>query len=222
MDRERWGEVDDYITGLFVGEDASLQAALVASRAAGLPPIQVTPPMGKFLQLLARVRGATRILELGTLGGYSTIWLARALPPGGRMITLELLPERAELARVNLDRGGGGGLVEVRVGAAITALAQLVDEGAGPFDLDFIDADKEHNAEYFQRALELTRPGSVIVVDNVVRYGAVVATESRDTAVIGTRRLNEVMAAEPRVSVTELQTVSGKRWDGFALALVLG
>lgn len=183
--------------------------------------------MGKFLHLLARIQGARRILEVGTLGGYSTIWLARALPPDGRLISLELRPERAELARANLSRAGVGDLVEVRVGPALESMDALIGpvEGIGgggePFDLVFIDADKENNPEYFRRALQLTQPGSVIVIDNVVRDGTVIDADSRDSAVIGTRQLNVLMAAEPRVAVTQLQTVSGKRWDGFALALVL-
>lgn len=227
MDREQWSKVDDYIADLFIGEDLALEAALGDSRAAGLPAIQVTPPMGKFLHLLARIRGARRILEVGTLGGYSTIWLARALPPDGRLISLELRPERAELARANLSRAGVGDLVEVRVGPAVESMAALIASAEGvagggePFDLIFIDADKESNPEYFRRAMQLTRPGSVIVIDNVVRDGTVIDAGSRDSAVIGTRQLNELMAAEPRVSVTQLQTVSGKRWDGFALAVVL-
>jgi predicted O-methyltransferase YrrM len=218
---EQWAAVDRYISELLVGEDPDLDAALDASRAAGLPPINVAPNQGKLLHLLARIQGARQILEVGTLGGYSTIWLARALPSGGRLVTLEIDPGHAEVARANLERAGLLDRVTLRVGRAADSLAALADEGAGPFDLVFIDADKPSNPEYFRWAVQLTRPGSVIVVDNVVRQGAVVDPDSRDPAVVGTRRLNEIMAAEPSVSVTEVQTVGSKGYDGFALALVL-
>ncbi len=221
MSAEQWAAVDRYISELLVGEDPDLDAALDASRAAGLPPINVAPNQGKLLHLLARIQGARQILEVGTLGGYSTIWLARALPSGGRLVTLEIDPGHAEVARANLERAGLLDRVTLRVGRAADSLAALADEGAGPFDLVFIDADKPSNPEYFRWAVQLTRPGSVIVVDNVVRQGAVVDPDSRDPAVVGTRRLNEIMAAEPSVSVTEVQTVGSKGYDGFALALVL-
>ena len=218
---ELWAEVDAYISDLLVGADPVLDAALEASRAAGLPPINVAPNQGKLLHLLARVLGARSILEVGTLGGYSTIWLARALPPGGRLVTLEVEARHAEVARANVERAGLSDVVTIRLGRGVDSLEALDAEGAGPFDLVFIDADKPSNPEYFTWALRLSRPGSVIVVDNVIRNGAVVDADSTDPAVRGTRRLNEVMAAERRVSVTEVQTVGSKGYDGFALALVL-
>jgi predicted O-methyltransferase YrrM len=218
---QRWAAVDRYICELFVPGDPALDAALDASRRAGLPAIEVTANQGKLLHLLARMVRARRILEVGTLGGYSAIWLGRALPPGGRLISLEIEPRHAEVARANLARAGLGEVVEVVVGPAAESLLRLAEQGVEPFDLVFIDADKPGGAEYFSRALALCRQGSVIVVDNVVRQGAVVDPESEDPAVVGTRRLNERMAAEQRVSVTEIQTVGAKGHDGFALALVL-
>ena len=221
MSAELWSEVDRYISDVLVGSDAVLEAALEASREAGLPPINVAPNQGKLLYLLARIQGARSILEVGTLGGYSTIWLGRALPAGGRLVTLELEPRHAEVARASIERAGLADVVTVRLGRAVETLAELDAEGAGPFDLVFIDADKPSNPDYFRWALRLTRPGSVIVVDNVVRNGAVVDPDSTDPAIRGTRALNELMAAERRVSVTEVQTVGSKGYDGFALALVL-
>jgi predicted O-methyltransferase YrrM len=220
QERAGWEAVDDYIAALFVGADAALDGALAASREAGLPPINVAPNQGKLLHLLARAVGARSVLEVGTLAGYSTIWLARALPDDGRVVTLELEPRHAEVARQNLERAGLADMVTIRIGRALESLAQLAAERPGPFDFVFIDADKQSNADYFDWALRLTRPGSVIVVDNVVRAGMVVDAESGDPAVLGTRRLNERMAAEPRVSVTEVQTVGVKGHDGFALAFV--
>lgn len=219
--QDRWTEVDRYLTGLFVGDDAALDAAVSASEASGLPPIQVSPPQGKLLELLARSVGARRILEVGTLGGYSAICMARALPDAGRLVTLEIDPKHAEVARRNLERAGVAERVEVRVGSALESLPKLEAEGAGPFDLVFIDADKPSNPDYFGWALRLTRPGSLIVVDNIVRDGSVVNESSTDANVIGVRRVNEMMAAEPRVSATALQIVGVKGWDGFSLALVL-
>lgn len=216
----RYAAVDEYIAGLFVPADPVLDGALEQSARAGLPAIHVAPNQGKLLHLLARAVGARRILEVGTLGGYSTIWLARALADDGELVSLELDPRHAEVARANIERAGLHDRVTVVVGPAADSLAELVAEGAEPFDLVFIDADKQGNAGYFRRALELTRPGSLIVVDNVVRRGNVVDEHSADPAVVGTRRLNEVMAAEPRVAVTEVQTVGVKGHDGFALALV--
>ncbi|MGH3495955.1 MAG: O-methyltransferase [Nocardioidaceae bacterium] len=221
MSGDRWTEVDTYICDLLVPADPALEATLTASEAAGLPPIAVAPNQGKLLHLLARIHGARAILEIGTLGGYSTIWLARALPPGGHLTTLELDPLHAEVARANLEQAGIADLVTVRVGRAADTLAELAAEGAGPYDLVFIDADKPSNPEYFEWALRMTRVGSVIIVDNVVRGGAVVDATSQEPAILGTRRLNEMMAAEPRVSATEVQTVGSKGYDGFALALVL-
>src|SRR6266850_326407 len=210
MSSRLWHEVDSYITDTLVQPDAALQAALAASDAAGLPQISVSPAHGKLLWLLARILGAKRILEIGTLGGYSTIWLARGLAAGGRLITLEALEKHAAVARANIARAGLSSAVEIRVGRALATLP-LVKEG--PFDLTFIDADKQHNADYFAWALKLSRPGSLIVVDNVVREGAVVDARSRDAAVLGVRRLNQLMAAEPRVAATAIQTVG---WNGSA------
>ncbi len=213
---KRWDDVDRYIGDTLVQPDAALSATLEASEAAGLPPISVSPAHGKLLWLLARTLQAKRILEIGTLGGYSAIWLARGLAPGGRLITLEALEKHAALARENLARAALGDRVEVRVGPALETLPRL----AGPFDLVFIDADKQNNPEYFRWALKLSRPGSLIVVDNVVRDGAVLDARSRDGAVQGVRQLYELMAAEPRVAATAVQTVGVKGYDGFAIALV--
>jgi predicted O-methyltransferase YrrM len=212
-----WHEVDRYIADTLVQPDEALQAALEASDAAGLPPISVSAAHGKLLYLLAKVLSARRILEIGTLGGYSTIWLARGLAPSGKLITLEAVPKHAEVARKNIERAGLADAVEVRVGQALATLPSL----EGPFDLSFIDADKQNNAEYFRWALELSRPGSLIIVDNVVREGAVIKPDLRDAAVQGVRRLNELIAAEPRVAATAIQTVGAKGYDGFAVALVL-
>ncbi|KYF77569.1 methyltransferase [Sorangium cellulosum] len=220
MAQEQWSAVDRYITDLLVPPDAALDAALEASAAAGLPPINVAPNQGKLLNLLARIHGARTILEIGTLGGYSTIWLARALPDGGRLITLESEPKHAEVARANLDRAGVADRVELRLGRALDTLPKLAAEGRGPFDLIFIDADKPSNPDYFAWALKLSRRGSVIVVDNVVRRGAVVDPESADPNVQGVRRLYELLAAERRVSATAIQTVGAKGYDGLAVALV--
>jgi predicted O-methyltransferase YrrM len=189
--------------------------------AAHLPAINVAPNQGKLLQLLARAQGARNILEVGTLGGYSTIWLARALPPGGRLVTLEIDPRYAEVARANVLRAGLAEVVEVRVGRAVESLAQLEAEGRGPFDLVFIDADKPSNPDYFRWALRLSRRGSVIIVDNVVRGGAVADGASEDPRVRGVRELNDLIASEPRVSATAVQTVGSKGYDGFALILVV-
>jgi len=221
MTQPTWTAVDRYLDEVLVGHDAVLEAALRASTEAGLPAINVAPTQGKLLNLLARVRGARAILEIGTLGGYSTIWLGRALPTGGRMVTLEIDAKHAEVARANLVRAGLSQRVEVRLGRALDSLERLETEGAGPFDLVFIDADKPNIPAYFKWALRLSRPGSLIVVDNVVRDGAVIDAESADASVHGVRRLNELMASEPRVSATTIQTVSAKGYDGFALALVI-
>ncbi|HUR56773.1 MAG TPA: O-methyltransferase [Opitutaceae bacterium] len=218
--QEQWTAVDRYITDLLVPPDAALEAALRASVEAGLPAINVAPNQGKLLQILARIQGARRILEVGTLGGYSTIWLARALPPGGRVITLELESKHAEVARANFVRAGLAGVIEIRTGPASDSLARLAVEGAGPFDLIFIDADKAGIPEYFAWALKLSRVGSVIIVDNVVRKGAVADAGSTDPSVRGVRRFNEILAQERRVTATTLQTVGSKGYDGFTLALV--
>jgi len=219
---ELWAAVDRYIEETNIPSDPALSAALAASDAAGLPAIAVTPSQGKLLWLLARVRGAQNILELGTLGGYSTIWLARALAPGGRLISLELERKHAEVAQANIARAELAQAVEIRVGRALDTLPELVREKRGPFDLVFIDADKANLAEYFEWSLKLTRPGSVIIVDNVVRKGAVIDAGSSDANVLGVRRLNERLSKTKNVSATTLQTVGSKGYDGLTLALVLG
>jgi predicted O-methyltransferase YrrM len=214
-----WTAVDDFFGAAMMPADPVLDAALAAAEAAGLPPIAVAPNQGKLLNLLARIQGARRILELGTLGGYSTIWLARALPADGRLLSLEYERKHAEVARANLERAGLADKVEVRVGPALDALDALIADGEAPYDLVFIDADKPNNPSYFQRAMSLTRPGSVIICDNVVRNGAVADAFSTDERVIGSRRFAEAVAAEPRVEATTLQTVGSKGYDGFTLAL---
>mgnify|MGYP001191775241 CR=1 FL=1 len=220
MSQEQWAAVDRYIADLFAPDDPALDAALEASAAAGLPPIQVAPNQGKLLQILARLQGARRILEIGTLGGYSTIWLARALPADGRLITLELDPKHAEVARGNIARAGLDRVVDLRLGRALDLLPGIAAEGMGPFDLIFIDADRPNNPDYFAWALRLARRGSLIVIDNVVRGGMVADAASGDPAIQGVRRMNAMIAAEPRVSATAVQTVGGKGYDGFAIALV--
>ncbi|MFJ9773003.1 O-methyltransferase [Kitasatospora sp. NPDC101157] len=215
-----WNAVDAYISEQLVGHDPALEAATAAADAAGLPRIAVAPNQGKLLHLLALTQGARRILEVGTLGGYSTIWLARALPADGTLISLELDPRHAEVARGNLARAGLGEVAEVRVGRAADSLAALVEQDEQPFDLVFIDADKPSNPEYFRRALQLTGPGSLIIIDNVVRGGAIADATSTDPAVVGTRTLHELIAAEPRVTGTSVQTVGSKGYDGFTLVRV--
>ena len=217
--------MDGYINELLVREDPALQAAVRAGAAAGLPPIAVTPSQGKLLELLARVQQARTILELGTLGGYSTIWLARALPAGGRLITLEAEPRYAEVARANIANAGYGDVVELRVGRALETLSQLVAEDAGPFDLIFIDADKANNPGYFEWSLELSRPGTLIVTDNIVRDGLILDPDADDPSggnatIRGVRAFYEMLAAESRISATAIQTVGAKGYDGFALAIV--
>ena len=215
-----WAAVDDYIAEKLLGEDRQLTDALAANAAGGLPAIDVSPPQGKLLHLLAKAVAARRILEVGTLGGYSTIWLARALPADGKLITLEIDPHHAEVARGNLDRAGVGGKIEVRVGPALDTLAALANEGVAPFDFIFIDADKQNNADYAQAAIGLAHPGALIVVDNVVREGRVLDAQSQDSAILGTRRLFDMLAEEPRLDATAIQTVGLKKWDGFVIALV--
>ncbi len=221
-DQDRWTEVDGYYAGLLAPHDLALEGALEASREAGLPPINVAPNQGKLLQLLARLQGARAILEIGTLGGYSTIWLARALPAGGRLVSLEVDVKHAEVARANLARAGLADRAEVRLGRALDSLASLVAEGAGPFDLVFIDADKEGIPDYFAWALKLTRAGSLVIVDNVVRGGAIADPDSRDPSIVGLRRFNEIVAAESRVTAAAIQTVGAKGYDGLAIVLVTG
>jgi predicted O-methyltransferase YrrM len=220
MTQELWTAVDRYITDLLAPSDPALDAALEASAAAGLPPIAVSPTLGKLLHLLARIQGARTILEIGTLGGYSTIWLARALPANGSLVTLEADPKHADVARANIARAGLSTIVDVRLGRALDTLPRLATEDRAPFDLVFIDADKPSNADYFAWALKLSRRGSVIIVDNVVRDGAVADPGNHDPNVVGVRRLNELIAMEPRVSATAIQTVGSKGYDGFAIALV--
>jgi predicted O-methyltransferase YrrM len=219
--QERWTAVDNYIDDTLVPADPALDAALQASSDAGLPAISVSPSQGKLLHLLARAQGARRILEIGTLGGYSTIWLARALPAGGRLITLEADPRHAEVARANLANAGLADVTEVRVGRAQDTLPALHAAGEGPFDLVFIDADKPGYPGYLAWSVRLSRAGTVIIADNVVRDGAVADSASADASVQGVRRFLESLAAEPRVSATAIQTVGSKGYDGFALAVVL-
>ena len=212
--------VDRYVEDLLALDDPVLSAALERSHAAGLPAINVSPSLGRFLHVLALTRGARRILEVGTLGGYSTIWLARALPADGRLVTLELQPRHAEVARANLQHAGLADRVEVRTGPALDLLAELTAEGAGPFDLVFIDADKPPYTEYFQAALRLSTPGTLIVADNVVRGGKVALGPSDDEAVTGIQRFNAALAAERRVVAAIVQQVGVKGHDGMALAVV--
>jgi predicted O-methyltransferase YrrM len=213
-----WQDVDAYIEGRLVPADPALQAALAANAAAGLPAIDVAPTQGKLLNILARMVGARRILEIGTLGGYSTIWLARALPADGRLVTLEAVPRHAAVARENIARAGLGDRVEVRVGAALDSLPGL----EGPFDFIFIDADKPSNPDYLDWALRLSRPGTVIVCDNVIRGGRVADMGNRDPALVGTRALFDRLGDDARLTATAIQTVGAKGWDGFAIALVGG
>jgi predicted O-methyltransferase YrrM len=214
--------VDDYIAAHLLGSDPALDAALAANAAGGLPAIDVSAAQGKMLHLFARMCGARRILEVGTLGGYSTIWLARALPEDGRLVTLELEPHHAEVARANIARAGLAAQVEIRVGPAIDSLEAMIAAGEAVFDLVFIDADKPSNTAYLKAALALTRPGSVIVVDNVVREGGILDADTGDERIDGTRALFEAVAAEPRLNATAVQTVGAKKWDGFLLAVVNG
>jgi predicted O-methyltransferase YrrM len=217
MTQELWSQVDHYLGEVLVPADPALDAALAASKAAGLPEIAVAPNQGKLLNLLARLAGARSILEIGTLGGYSTIWLARALPADGRLITLEADPKHAEVARANIAAAGFADVVDVRLGKALDTLHSV----EGPFDLVFIDADKPNTPHYFEWALRLSRLGTVIIVDNVIRSGAVADASNTDPAILGVRKLHELIATEPRVDATALQTVGVKGYDGFTLALVV-
>ncbi|MFI5250754.1 MAG: O-methyltransferase [Gemmatimonadales bacterium] len=221
-DKEQWTEVDHYLAGLLLPDDPVLRQAVAASDAAGLPAIQISPLQGQWLAILAAAIRAKSILEIGTLGGYSTIWLARALAPGGRLISLELDPAHAAVARANLAHAGVADRATVRVGPAQESLRAIAAEGLGPFDLIFIDADKTGYPAYWTAALALARRGSLIIADNVVRDGAIADAGSQDENVIAVRRLNDLMAADPHVSVTVLQTVGVKGYDGFAVALVTG
>jgi predicted O-methyltransferase YrrM len=221
MSQEQWSRVDEYINALLVPSDDALDGALRDSQSAGLPSINVAPNQGKLLGLLVAIQGARRVLEIGTLGGYSTIWLGRALPPDGRLITLELEPRHAEVARKNLARAALAHVAEVRVGPALETLPQL-ERTEPPFDFVFIDADKPSIPEYLDWSLRLSRPGSVIVVDNVVRKGSVADSASSDVNVRGVRRFNDRLSQLPNVSATTVQTVGSKGYDGFALIRVLG
>jgi predicted O-methyltransferase YrrM len=220
MNLEHWTAVDRYIADLLITPDPVMEAALQTSTEAGLPPISVAPNQGKFLQLLATVQGARNILEIGTLGGYSTIWLARALPADGKLVTLEAEPLHANIARKNIARAGLEKIVEIRLGQARDTLKQLVAEKRGPFDFIFIDADKESYADYFSWSLKLSRRGTCIIADNVVRNGAVIDSAHEDPRVQGVRRFNDLLAADPRVTATTIQTVGSKGYDGFTLAIV--
>jgi len=218
MSQQQWNAIDQYISEVCSTTDAVMDAVLSESSAAGLPSINVSPNQGKLLHLLVRMQGAKKILEIGTLGGYSTIWMARALPKDGRLITLEFDPKHAEVARRNIAHAGFAAQVDIRIGPAIDALPNLVSEG--PFDFVFVDADKQSTADYFTWALKLTRPGSVIIVDNVVRDGEIINPGSADPGVAGVRRFNDLLRHEKRVTATAIQTVGSKGYDGFALLLV--
>jgi len=220
MSEAQWTDVDEYFVGLLLPADSALEETLNRSAAADLPPISVAPNQGKLLELLARMQRARRILEIGTLGGYSTIWLARALPSDGSLVTLELEPVHAEVARENIDRAGLGELVDVRVGPATTTLQDLIDADTEPFDFIFIDADKEGYPKYLELSLQLSRPGTVMVADNVVRDGEVANATSADERVQGVRTFLEMAAANDRIESTAIQTVGSKGYDGFALLVV--
>ena len=221
MPQETWSAVDSYITDTLIAADPILEAALAANAAAGLPSIDLAPNQGKFLHLLARIQGAKRILEIGTLGGYSTIWLARALPPDGRLITLEFEPKHAAVAQANIAHAGLSSIVEIRLGPAAESLAQLHSENQQPFDLIFIDADKPNNPTYLEWSIRLSRPGTLIVCDNVIRDGEIADPKSTDPKVQGTRTMFEMLSGDPRLEATALQTVGSKGYDGFAMALVV-
>jgi len=221
MGQELWNLVSDYVDTLFVANDSLMERILAASKAAGLPDISVTAAEGKFLMLLGRMCGARRILEIGTLGGYSTVWLARGLAEGGLLVTLEADPKHAETARANIAAAGLDALVELREGFAKDSLAELVGEGALPFNLIFIDADKPNYPDYFAWALKLSVTGTLIIADNIIRDGEVLNESSDDPRIHGTRRFNELLAAEPRVQAVAIQTVGRKGYDGVAMALVV-
>jgi len=220
MNEAQWTAVDRYVTELLIPNDPALDHALRASEQAGLPLIQVSAAQGKFLHLLARMQGTRTILEIGTLGGYSTIWLARALPAGGRLVTIEADPKHAKVASANIAHAGLADVVDVHTGNALDILPQLASERREPFDLIFIDADKPGTPDYFRWALRLARIGSIIIVDNVVRKGALADAESTDPNIVAMRQFHELLAAEPGVSATTIQTVGSKGYDGFTLAVV--
>ena len=220
MDKQLWTAVDQYTTDRLLPPDPALDAALTASKEAGLPSISVSPSQGKMLMLLAQLADAARILEIGTLGGYSSIWLARALKPGGRLITLEANPKHAQVAGVNVAHAGFASVVEVRLGDAHAGIEQLAAEGAAPFDLIFIDADKSGIPHYLEWSLKLAHRGTLIIIDNVIRDGALIDAKSEDPNVQGARRLHDMLAAEHRLNATTIQTVGSKGYDGFTLGLV--
>ena len=220
MNQDLWTSVERYLTDTLVHPDLALNEAVAANTHTGLPAIDVAPNEGKLLHLLARIQGARRILEIGTLGGYSTIWLARALPPFGRLITLELDPTHAKVAAENIERAGLSSIVEIRVGSALESLARLHADKTDPFDLIFLDADKPNNPNYLEWALKLSRPGTLIIGDNVIRDGAILDDASTDASVTGTRTFLERLGSHPRLDATALQTVGSKGYDGFALASV--
>lgn len=220
MDDALWGRVDEYIVDKLIGEDAALSAALAANAAAGLPAMDVSAAQGRFLNLMVRITGARRVLELGTLGGYSTIWMAKALPAEGTLVTLEYDPKHAQVARQNIDAAGIGHRVTIHVGAAADTLPVVAAQNAEPFDFIFIDADKPSNPVYLDWAVKLGRPGTVIILDNVIREGKVLDATDTDPRVVGTRAAYDMIGAHPRLSATALQTVGAKGWDGFAIMVV--
>ncbi len=220
MNNELFEKVDEYISKLVTREDEALLAVEKSIREANMPPISISPNQGKFLQVLALLAGAKKILEMGTLAGYSTIWLARALPPGGKLVTLEYDPHHAEVARKNIDGAGVGGLVDIRIGKAIEWLPKIKAEGIGPFDMIFIDADKPPYLQYFEWAIELSRPGTLIVADNVIREGKVLDPKTEDPMVIGVQRLNQSLLNNTKVTASIIQTVGAKEHDGMVIAIV--
>lgn len=220
MNQAQWTAVDQYINSLLVPSDPALDSAVQASAAAGLPTIQVAPNQGKLLHILAKLVNAKNILEIGTLGGYSTTWLARALPADGKLITIEFDPKHAKVAQANIEKAGLAKAVELRLGKALDILPQLADEKRGPFDLIFVDADKANIPAYFTWSLKLSRPGSVIIVDNVIRDGKIVDASSTDVNVQGVRQFYDMLAKEKRVTATAIQTVGSKGYDGLAIAVV--
>ncbi|MEO7368159.1 MAG: O-methyltransferase [Gemmatimonadaceae bacterium] len=221
MTQELWSAVDHYIDGQLALNDAALDASIIANARGGLPAIDITASQGMLLQMLARLAGARRILEIGTLGGYSTIWLARALPADGRLITLEFDPSHAAVAKSNIERAGLSAIVDVRIGAALDSLSIIASQNEGPFDLFFIDADKVNNPNYLEWAIKLSRKGSVIIVDNVVREGGLADAASNDEAIIASRKVVEMIGRDPRLEGTVVQTVGTKGYDGFAVAMVV-
>jgi len=220
MSQEQWSAVDEYFARVLVPSDPALDATLNTSAESGLRAINVAPNQGKFLHLLAKIKGARRILEIGTLGGYSTIWLARALPADGTLVSLEVNPGHAEIARKNIETAGLSSVVTVMVGAAVRSLERLIEDKVEPFDLVFIDADKESNPDYLKLSVKLSRPGTVIVGDNVVRNGRVADEKNNDPDVLGVRSFLELLAADSRLTTTAVQTVGSKGWDGFSISVV--